>query len=255
VSRQGGQPLSWVTADGRERLYLSERAVFDGQTPIRGGVPVCFPQFAGLGSLPKHGFLRTAPWEVVTRRTGDDYALVTLATSDSAATRALWPHAFAVELTVLLEADRLDLELCVTNRGATAFTFTGALHSYLRVDDVQQATLEGLFGVDYRDAVDGNRVHTERHLVVPIEAETDRVYRGAAQALLLRDVGGRLAIGMEGFTDVVVWNPGADKAAALADLPADGWRHLLCVEAACADSPVTVAAGDEWVGRQAFEVR
>jgi len=49
VSSFGGQVLSWITPDGRERLFLSDRAVFDGSVPIRGGIPVCFPQFAGVG--------------------------------------------------------------------------------------------------------------------------------------------------------------------------------------------------------------
>jgi hypothetical protein len=53
--------LSWVTPDGRERLFLSDKAVFDGSVAIRGGIPVCWPQFAGLGELPKHGFVRTLP--------------------------------------------------------------------------------------------------------------------------------------------------------------------------------------------------
>ncbi|MBV5344762.1 MAG: D-hexose-6-phosphate mutarotase, partial [Rhodoferax sp.] len=57
VSAQGAQVLSWQSA-GRERLYLSPQSVFDGHTPIRGGVPICFPQFNQRGALPKHGFAR-----------------------------------------------------------------------------------------------------------------------------------------------------------------------------------------------------
>jgi glucose-6-phosphate 1-epimerase len=47
----------------------------------------------------------------------------------------------------------------------------------------------------------------------------------------------------------VVWNPWVDKCADLADMPADGWRHMLCVEAA-ATRPVSLPAGEEWYGRQ-----
>ena len=49
---------------------------------------------------------------------------------------------------------------------------------------------------------------------------------------------------------MVVWNPWVDKCATLSDMPTDGWRHMLCVEAALADTPAVVAAGDEWYGRQ-----
>ena len=61
VALQGAQVLSWV-AGGRERLYLSPRAVLDGQAAIRGGIPLCFPQFNQRGPLPKHGFARNLAW-------------------------------------------------------------------------------------------------------------------------------------------------------------------------------------------------
>ena len=126
VSLHGAQVLSWTPPGGAERLYLSPKAVFDGRTPIRGGIPVCFPQFADLGSLPAHGFARTATWSVLTERTGDDFALLTLGLSDSEATRAVWPHSFSAELGILIEDGRLDLELEIDNTGDQALEFTAA---------------------------------------------------------------------------------------------------------------------------------
>ena len=149
ISRLGGQVLSWITPDGRERLFLSERAVFDGSVPIRGGIPVCFPQFASVGKLPKHGFVRTREWSVTAQRCSDDFALATLEVGDDESTRALWPHAFRAEITVILEVDRIDVEFCVENTGTAPLAFTGALHSYLRVVQVEDAALAGLHGHDY----------------------------------------------------------------------------------------------------------
>ena len=250
VALQGAQVLSWQTSDRRERLYLSDAAVFDGSAPIRGGVPVCFPQFASLGSLPKHGFVRTRRWSVAAQRSGDDYALVTLETADDEATRALWPHPFRLELTVMVEADRVDLELCVANTGAEPLDFTGALHTYLRVTQVEDAALEGLRGYDYRDAANGDRIVRETGTEVLIEAETDRAYFNAKRPLLLKAANLTSAIAQEGFPDVVVWNPWVDRCAEIADMPDKDWRHMLCVEAAVAKTPVTVAPGEEWYGRQ-----
>lgn len=250
VSRLGGQVLSWTTPDGRERLYLSERAVFDGSVAIRGGVPVCFPQFAERGDLPKHGFVRTREWEVSARRSGDDYALVTLETADDAATRALWPHRFRLELTLMIEADRIDLELCVANTGESPFEFTAALHTYLRVVQVEDVAVEGLYGHDYRDAADSNKVIRDSGTELLIEKETDRVYRHVRRPQLLRAGNLSLGIQQQGFPDTVVWNPWLEKCAALADMPDDDWRHMLCIEAAAADVAQEVGAGDEWYGRQ-----
>jgi glucose-6-phosphate 1-epimerase len=146
ISLFGGQVLSWVTPDGREHLFLSERAVFDGSVAIRGGIPVCWPQFGRQGGLPAHGLVRTRSWSVGAQRCDDDYALATLEIADDAETRTLWPHPFRLELTVMLERDRLDLELGVVNPGGAELSFTGALHTYLRVTQVEDVALEGLHG-------------------------------------------------------------------------------------------------------------
>ena len=250
VSKMGAQLLSWVTPDGRERLFLSEQAVFDGSVAIRGGVPVCWPQFAGQGDLPKHGFVRTREWEVSSRRCGDDYALVTLEFRDDDATRALWPHPFVLEMTIMLEADRVDLELSATNTGGADLAFTGALHTYLRVTQVEDVVLEGLYGHDYRDAANGDRIVRETGTELIVEGEVDRVYHNVRRPQLLKAGNLTLGIQHQDFPDVVVWNPWLERCAALQDMPDNGWRHMLCVEAAIAREPVLLPAGEEWYGRQ-----
>lgn len=250
VSLMGAQILSWIPAGGVERLYLSPNAVHDGHTPVRGGIPVCFPQFANLGPLPKHGLLRTLPWQLVEQRAGDTYAHATLRITDSDATRALWPARFAAEITVAIDSNRLDVEFEVENRGEVDFSFTAALHTYLRVHEVENARLEGLHGCTYRDAANADRLVRETGESVSISAETDRVYRAATRPLLLRDSGRNIAIKTEGFPDVVVWNPWEERCAQLPDMPANGFRHMLCVEAAVEAHPVELAPGREWFGRQ-----
>lgn len=250
VSKLGAQVLSWITPDGREHLFLSDKAVFDGSVAIRGGVPVCFPQFADLGELPKHGFVRTLSWTENARRTGDDYALVTLEISDDAHTRSLWPHPFTAELTLMLEADRIDIEFCVTNTGDVPFEFTAALHSYLRLTQVEDIVIEGLYGHDYRDVAQGNIFVRENSTELVVDRYIDRVYHDIRRPQSLQAGNLSLAIQAQGFPDVVVWNPWVDHCARMADMPADGWRHMLCIEAAAAREPVLLPAGEEWYGRQ-----
>ena len=65
VLQHGAQILSWMTADGVERLYCTSRLPSEPK-PVRGGVPVIFPQFNQRGpdfTLPRHGFARHQPWE------------------------------------------------------------------------------------------------------------------------------------------------------------------------------------------------
>lgn len=246
----GGQVLSWITPDGREHLFLSDKAVFDGSVAIRGGIPVCFPQFSGLGELPKHGFLRTARWHESQRRQGDDYALVTLEIADSETTRAIWPHRFTAEITLMLEADRIDVEFGVTNTGGEPFAFTGALHTYLKVTQVEDVSLEGLYGHDYRDAAGGNVMVRDTGTELTVDGPLDRVYHSVRRPQQLNAGNLSLAIQSQGFPDVVVWNPWVDGCAALSDMSPDGWRHMLCVEAAAASEPLRLPPGEEWFGRQ-----
>ena len=257
VSRFGAHVLSWTSADGDERLFLSERAAFDGATPIRGGIPVCFPQFSDLGSLAKHGLVRTRMWKLAapleSGNSGDGAACVTLVSVHDAATLAAWPHRFTVRLRVVLSSQRLAVTLTVENTGATGFGFTGALHTYLRINDVANAALSGLHGLEYRDAAGGNLTRTEQPLLLRVAGEVDRVYHAAATPLTLRDGPRTLMVGMEGFADVVVWNPGATRCAALPDMAPDGFQRMLCIEAAAARLPVQVAPGTAWSGGQSLK--
>jgi len=149
VLLHGAQVVSWQPAGGGERLFLSACSRFGAGEAVRGGVPVIFPQFSERGALPRHGLVRTRAWTPKRAEAGADDALAVLQITDDEATRALWPHAFALELTVCVRGDRLDVELEVTNTGDEAFDFMAALHTYLRVAEVEAARLTGLHGCNY----------------------------------------------------------------------------------------------------------
>jgi glucose-6-phosphate 1-epimerase len=255
LSLHGGHVLSWLPAESTEQLYLSPRSEFTPGKAIRGGAPVCFPQFAERGPLPKHGFARTLAWELVSQEQGANDALAVLRLRDGDATRALWPHGFELELSVRVAGRSLDVELACENRGDAPFSFTAALHTYLRVADLDAASLEGLTGLRYFDAILGREATERMALLLPGEKgvlDLDRIYFGVDRELVLAEDGRRVEITQQGFEDAVVWNPGPERCARLADMPADGWRQMLCVEAAIIGHPVELPAGETWVGRQSL---
>lgn len=272
VLLHGAQLVSWIPAGGVEQLFVSPLARFAPGQALRGGVPVIFPQFEQRGPLPRHGFARNRAWQAVQRSQLPGHAMAVLRLTDDEATRAIWPQAFVCELTVGIGGQRLDIELAVSHphadggdptpdeaagsdSGAASepLRFTAALHTYLRIGELRQVRLEGLRGSRYEDSARGGRKDVEVETELRIEEEVDRIYLGAGrQTLLLREPGRRLGISADGFADVVVWNPGAEKAAALPDLGPDAWRQMLCVEAAQIGQPVELAAGEEWVGRQSL---
>jgi glucose-6-phosphate 1-epimerase len=260
VALHGAHVLSWQTGDGRERLYLSPQAVMGGQAAIRGGVPLCFPQFNTRGPLAKHGFVRNRAWQAVPIDGGCALAHVPAHTQSlqlalrhapgaEPSLDALWPFPFELKLTITLAPSRLLLALQVHNTGMQTMPFTTALHSYLAVQDLQQVRLQGLAGLRYWDAL------TDTH---PTHA-ADWRYSGAFDAvfplppgpLVLHDKAGALEITQSpNLTNTVVWNPGPTLSAQMADMPDDGYQHMLCVEAAQIDTPVALAAGAQWLGWQ-----
>lgn len=250
ITLYGAQLVSWIPNDGRERLYLSESARFEPGRAIRGGVPVIFPQFADSGPLPKHGFARTSTWELVSSRHDGAYACATLRLTDSEATRALWPHAFVAELTVMIERNRVDIEVEIENTGSEGFSFTAALHSYFSVAKANMCRLQGLEGAYFLDKTDGGKRKREEEEALFLDGEVDRVYLNVRKPLLLWEPARHLSIEAEGFPDVVVWNPWIEKSAAFDDMPPAGYRQMVCVEAAAAGRPVELAAGQLWFGRQ-----
>ena len=256
VLLHGAHLVSWVPAGGVEQLYLSPQAVFDGRQAVRGGVPVVFPQFNQRGPLPRHGFARTLPWRALSLEQGADDALAVLRLVDDETTRAIWPQAFVAELSVRITGARLDIELAVEHRepdeagpAPAAMAFTAALHTYLRVADAASSRLDGLQRLRYEDSVRGTQQVDMAPHVTPA-GELDRIYFDAARPLRLHDGERRIEIASQGFADVVVWNPGPQACARIADMPAEGWREMLCVEAAAVGAPVQVPVGECWIGRQ-----
>jgi glucose-6-phosphate 1-epimerase len=247
----GAQVLSWTAGDGVERLYLSPSAVFDGHTAIRGGVPVCCPQFNQRGMLPKHGFMRNLPWKHEPSHAPDTLRLTL---RDAEATRKLWPHAFEARLEATLSRGQLRTALTLVNIDRAPWTFAAALHTYLRVDDIANVRLEGLQGANRWDSLRDDR-HVETAAALHFDAEFDSVYAAPAQPLRLVQPGGKLEISQSAScSETVVWNPGAVLGAKLADMPADGFRHMLCVESARIDEPVLLAPGAQWQGWQQLRV-
>ncbi|CAM6058979.1 unnamed protein product, partial [Sphagnum tenellum] len=64
VHLYGGHVTSWKNDKGEELLFLSSKAIFKPPKAIRGGIPICFPQFGTFGSLEQHGFARNRFWVI-----------------------------------------------------------------------------------------------------------------------------------------------------------------------------------------------
>lgn len=225
----GAHLVSWKCAGGHERMFCSSLALQDGSKPIRGGVPVIFPQFSDRGNGPRHGFARISTWRLENSGEAGDstFARFVLTQSDLAAP---WTHDFLLRLSVTLRCDALVLALDVINSGDASFAFSAALHNYYLVDDVAHTRVTGV-----------------QEEALAIEGHIDQIFHGVGSSLSLQSGEHTLAMTQSGFADAVVWNPGAQDAAAIPDMEDGEYRRFLCVEPALV-APLTLAPAKSWRG-------
>lgn len=222
----------------------------DGSKPIRGGIPLVFPQF-GTGPIMagQHGFARTLPWDV---SVAADQASALCELTDSPATLAAWPYKFRLQYRVAIEADgALKTELRVINTDSRAFQFTSLLHTYLRVPDIAGARVKGLEGLRYADKLNNGQVAQETRATIGIDSEVDRNYISFPHTAALCFPGHTVILTTsEAFPDLVVWNPWVDKAKAMADFGDEEYRLMVCLEAGKVIEAAELAPGDHWEASQ-----
>ena len=253
VTLYGGHLVAWQTSDGQERLFCSRDSALDGSRAIRGGVPVIFPQFGARGTGMRHGFARVATWQLESTGDTDGAAWAQFALTQAdlpEAIAASWPWAFTLRLRVAVQGQSLELQLSVHNTGEQAFPFSAALHSYFAIDQLSEARIGGLQRVRYSDETPQDALQAEE--LLQFADKLDRIYYQLPGALTLQSGSHTLRLEQQGFTDAVVWNPGAQDAAALPDLADDEYQRFICIEPALIQ-PDTLAAGAAWIGRQRLE--
>lgn len=255
VLLDGAQVVSWIPAGTTEdRLFVSPRAEYGPGKSVRGGIPICFPQFGPFGALPQHGFARNCRWRVVGEPIAGQ-ARLTLTDADLPApqaelARAAWPHRFAAFLDVQVYGDTLEVALTATNTGAEAFAFTAALHPYFAVRDAFACEVRGLAGLTYRDALLDGAMVPETHPTLAITGPLDRIYYDAPDTLELREPKRALRVEKAGFPEAVVWNPGVAGTSSRRDFQPGDEVAMLCVEAAAVQTPIHLAPGEQWTGVQ-----
>lgn len=255
ISVFGGQVLSFVPAGGRDVLWLSPLAA-EPPTPIRGGIPLCWPYFGREGQsddVPSHGYARTARWTLAAGRATDEGVELTM---HPVGIESFTPLRLSMTIRV---GSSLQTTLHTHNPGAEPMILTEACHNYFRASDAAAVRVEGLAGLTYLDKFDDLRPHEQDGdwRLPPVTPRCDRVYPDAGGRYRLVDPGyGRvIEVTAHGARTAVVWNPGPDAESGMADVGAH-WPEFLCVEAANAGPDVVeVAAGATHTMTQTISVR
>lgn len=257
IALNGAHVMEWTPAGKKPVLYMSPQAMLEPGKAIRGGIPVCWPWFGDHpteSGKPAHGFVRNQIWRLGDVTESADGVNAQFFLSDSDATRALWPHRFELRLEVSMGAG-LSVALCIKNMDEAAWSMTGALHTYLTVEDVASACVIGLDDSYYVESrLSPERI--EQSGPVYFDREVDRNYASSATLRLLDKKGGRtVVVEKSGSRATIVWNPWIEKSKRLADLPDDAYPHFVCIEAANAvPDVIAIDPGREHVLSQSLRI-
>ena len=237
ISLFGGHVIRYMPkADQRQRLWLSEKAIFDGEQALRGGVPVCWPWFGDHQvsridpndrRFPAHGYVRKQLWDITDCQETPQGTQLTLQPKSS---QGPGFDGHAQVSLVIHVGQGLSMQLVTKNLGKQAFDFNCALHSYFAVEDIHHTQLRGLSG-DYSDKTRDWKILPTPNSYT-FREECDRVHLSQPKQVAIVDGNSRTEIASRGHDSMVVWNPWAENSAAMADMTDKGFESMLCVETA-----------------------
>ena len=236
IAEKGAQLLSFTPQQDSDWLWLSEQANFDNSSPIRGGIPICFPWFGPhpeQAELGKHGFVRQQRWQLEQLIEGTEGCTLQFSFSHDQ---------FKLQLSLSL-ADSIQLALNWQHLGDHSQRYSFALHSYFRVDNLSTLTIDGLADQTFLDNTDQLRPkqwpNSKR-----FTTEVDAVFEQLAGQQRLIDGSKQLDIQASGADSCIVWNPGQDLAATIADI-GSAYQQFVCIERGAAFSDSIVLAPGE----------
>src|SRR5688500_1415222 len=218
VYLHGAQVTDFRKKDEPPLLFTSQFSRFGKGQAIRGGVPIIFPWFGPREGEPSHGFARLSDWELHEATALPQGGVNLRFNLPEVADSATWPP-FTANYVVRV-TDVLELELIITNAAADEeFSFENCLHTYLAVGDISGASVSGLRGATYLNAVDNYAQKTEGGEALRIQGEVDRIYLDTKAAVEVTDPKWqrRIRIEKEGSASTVVWNPWIAKSQQMPD--------------------------------------
>lgn len=240
-------------------MSLFCQAIFKPPKAIRGGIPICFPQFSNFGHLEPHGFARNKTWTVEADPPPfpvpiSSKAYIDLILKPTEEDVKIWPHSFEYRLRIALGPGgdlMLTSRIRNTNADGKSFSFTFAYHTYFSISDISEIRVEGLETLDYLDNLQDRARFTEQGDAIVFESELDRIYLGTPSKIAIIDHEKKrtFVVRKGGLPDAVVWNPWDKKAKAMADFGDDEYKRMVCVEAAAIEKQVTLKPGEEWTGK------
>ncbi len=257
VFLQGAQIASFTPHGAQPVVWMSEQNRYLEGTPLRGGIPICWPWFGDLRRNPAevqshyqgdnaHGFARNHYWQlesIESISTNETQLLLTLPEQAFTQQGVSGCH-LSLKITV---GKNLSCELITTNTGQQPISFSQALHTYLAVSDVRLISVTGIEDSVYIDTlVDWNDRRPGG--VGAVTGETDRIYLDCPNTIALHDPEWQrtIALTSRNSRSMVMWNPWVEKAKRLSDFADEDYLGMICLETAnlMEDAVLNLSAGE-----------
>lgn len=215
VALQGVHLFSWQPKHAKQDvLWTSEIEPFKAGNAIRGGVPICYPNFGtGLDSkkMPSHGFARISVWEFADYEVNADNVWLMFQLLPYARVEMVLGETCQIHFTKL---DETPSQL--------------ALHSYFNLADISQTEVSGLPNhcfdqlTKQEQAVENPR---------KIAENVDCIYQIEQPISVIHDHGNARQIEIKhgNASEIVLWNPWHKPTSGMSET---GYRTMVCVETA-----------------------
>ncbi len=245
-------------SDDEPLLFLSADCTYKQGVPLRGGIPICWPWFGALNkneeriakqysneileSAPAHGFVREREWQVdKIHMPSNNLTIIELSyVVDNSSVEECWP--FPARLCYRIEiGNQLSVSLQVENIGEQSFVYSGALHSYFSIANIDNVFISSFDEVDYIDALDDWQIKKQKGDIV-FDQEVDRIYQNSPKSITLHDGQRKINIDAQGSESTVVWNPWIEKSQKLTQFNDKDYLRMVCVETANAAGDIVELA-------------
>ena len=260
-----------------EAFFVSKKSLFAEDKAIRGGVPICFPQFSDKGSfVMSHGFARNVEWELIDKSSDDEKSTVAILRmiksssykgthKDILSGLQQW-DSVNVDLNVRLYNHQLETKLCVSNGGTDTKVFTFAFHNYFRIGNIRNIKVDGIHNnhhaVQYVDKVKKGETSTvDNSNPIEISQEVDRVYLSLLdpiESIIVEPERSReihISQHAHSAQNVVVWNPWEDKCKAMTDMLPNEYEQFVCVETGQIQESIQLQKGQVFEAVQVISLK
>lgn len=240
---QGAQ-LSHYQRHGEAALiWLSPDCDFQRGTPLRGGIPICWPWFGNLNKNPAaiassykeetaaHGLVREQEWQLnYINNLSDGRTHLNLQLPFNYTRHVEEPLQATLSYDIYI-GKTLELILTVKNISNKPLNYSTALHSYFAIADIHETAVTGLENTPFIDCLNEWQTSTE-NTSLKIAGETDRIYQQVSGEQQIIDSGNKriITINSQDSNSCVVWNPWIEKSQRLNHFPDTGYKNMLCLE-------------------------